>query len=143
MFKVTDPGGGVHYCDGYIFLGDNISLDNGAKIIAGKQIQFTIVDLSAPVSDPTEWLIDIGPFFDRFGIAKMGVLTSTDPVVQAIVKDVMTRKWVDLKRTDVEAGIDALVSKGIPNLDAALKDDILTMPVADEEKSALKKLYFS
>ena len=44
-----------------------------------------------PVYD-TSSLIDIGPFFDRFGVAKMAVLMSSDPVVQAILRDVQARK---------------------------------------------------
>ena len=37
-----------------------------------------------PVADPAEWFIDLGPFYDRFGAAKMAVLTSTDAGVKAI-----------------------------------------------------------
>lgn len=143
MYKVTDPKGGVHFCDNYSWAGDNIIMDSN-HIIAGKPQMFTVEDMSAPPpSDPTEWLIDVGPFFDRFGAAKMAVLTSPDPIVRAIVQDVMSRKWIDLKRVDVEQGVDALISRGITGVDAALKDTILTTPVTFEEKRALAKLYFS
>ena len=45
-----------------------------------------------PSANPTEWLIDIGAFFDRFGAAKIAVLTSTDAGVKAILADVAARR---------------------------------------------------
>lgn len=90
----------------------------------------------------TDWLIDIGPFFDRFGGAKMAVLTSTDPQVQALLTDITVRKWIDLQRPDVAAGIDLLIAKGITGVTGALKTAILTTPVSAEENRALRRLYF-
>ena len=98
---------------------------------------------AAPAPDPTEWLIDVGPFFDRFGPAKMAVLSSSDAAVRALVTDLQVRKWIDLKRADVAQGIDLLISKSIPGLDAALKSAILTTPVQPVENLALRKDYFS
>ena len=92
---------------------------------------------------PWEWLIDVGPFFDRFGAAKMAVLSSSDVAVRALVTDLQVRKWIDLKRADVAQGVDLLISKSIPGLDAALKSAILTTPVQPEENLALRKAYFS
>ena len=92
--------------------------------------------------DPTEWLLDVGPFFDRFGASKLAVLSHTDPLVQALVKDLQVRKWIDLKRADVAQGIDLLISKSIPGVNAALKAAILTTPVASDENLALRKIYF-
>ena len=92
---------------------------------------------------PTEWLIDVGPFFDRFGPAKMAVLAHPDALVQALVKDLQVRKWIDLKRADVGQGIDLLISKSISGVDAALKAEILTAPVMHEENLALRQTYFS
>ena len=98
---------------------------------------------AAPAPDPTEWLIDVGPFFDRFGPAKLAVLSSSDAAVRALVTDLQVRKWIDLKRADVAQGIDLLISKSIPGLDAALKSAILTTPVQPVENLALRKAYFS
>lgn len=99
---------------------------------------------SAPEpADPTEWLIDVGPFFDRFGHAKLAVLSSSDAAVRALVTDLQVRKWIDLKRADVAQGIDLLISKSIPGIDAALKSAILTTPVQPVENLALRKAYFS
>jgi len=93
-----------------------------------------------PVIDPCLHLIDIGPFFDRFGAYKMAVLTSQDVVVKAIVQDVTVRKWVDLTRVDVAQALDLLISKSL--LDAATKTAILTNPVTLEENRAIRKQYF-
>ena len=96
----------------------------------------------APQS-PTQWLIDIGPFFDRFGAARLAVLSSADPVVRALVLDTSVRKWVDLQRADVAAGIDAVIAAGVPGVNAQLKAAILTTPVTAHENEALRRLYFA
>ena len=93
------------------------------------------------VVDPCEWLIDLGPFYDRFGSAKMAVLTSADAGVKAIVQDLNIRKWVDLQRADVASGL-AYVGSKVPSIDATLQAAILTTPVTVEENLALRKLYF-
>lgn len=100
-----------------------------------------VQDLEPAPVNPAEWLIDIGPFFDRFGAAKMAVLTSTDAGVKAILADTQVRKWIDLQRADVAqsvAYIGTVVSAVTPALQAA----ILTTPVSPEENLALRKLYF-
>jgi len=92
--------------------------------------------------NPTEWLIDIGPFFDRFGAAKMAVLTSADAGVKAILADLQVRKWIDLQRPDVAQGVQ-YVGTVVPEVTAPLQGAILTTPVAEAENLALRKLYFS
>ena len=91
---------------------------------------------------PWEWLIDIGPFFDRFGPAKMAVLTSADAGVQSILKDVQIRKWLDLKLPDLVQSV-AYVGTKVPAVTAELQDAILNTPVAPAENLVLRKLYFS
>lgn len=100
----------------------------------------SVADL-APPAEATLYLIDIGPFFDRFGAAKMAVLTSADAGVKAILADLQVRKWIDLKRADVGQGVAYVASK-VPAVTAALQTAILTTPVAAEENLALRKLYF-
>ena len=97
-----------------------------------------------PVQAPnlTEWFIDIGPFYDRFGAAKMAVLTSTDAGVKAIMADVQIRKWIDLQRADVASSL-AYIGSVVGALTPALQTTILTTPVSAEENLALRKLYFS
>ena len=97
----------------------------------------------AIIVNPAEWLIDVGPFFDRFGAAKMALLTSTNATVQALIKDLQIRKWIDLQRPDVAAGIDAIIALGVAGVDATLKTAILTAPVTPDENLALRKSYFS
>jgi hypothetical protein len=88
------------------------------------------------------WFIDLGPFYDRFGAAKMAVLTSTDAGVKAIIADLNIRKWVDLQRADVATAL-AYVGSVVPAVTPALQTQILTTPVANEENLALRKVYFS
>jgi len=103
-----------------------------------------VPDPVPPPEPPPIWLwyIDIGPFFDRFGPAKMAVLTSADPGVRAILQDVQIRKWVTLDVAEVAQSIDYIRSK-VPAVTQALRDAILFTPVKPEENLALRKLYFS
>lgn len=107
---------------------------------------FQIIDgpgaASAIQTDPCEWLIDIGPFFDRFGAAKLAVLTSADATVKAILQDIQVRKWIDLKRADVASSL-AYVGTKVPSVDATLQSAIMNTPVVAEENRALRKLYFA
>ena len=104
---------------------------------------YTLVTEVAPAPvDPCEWLLDLGPFFDRFGAAKMAVLTSTDIGVQAILKDVAIRKWVDLKNPEVAQSL-AYIGTKVAAVTPALQAAILTTPVNSIENLALRKLYFS
>ena len=96
----------------------------------------------APTPPEWEWYIDIGPFFDRFGAAKMSVLTSADVGVQAIIKDTQVRKWLDLNLPEIEQSVQYLASK-VPAVTPELKEAILNTPVAEHENLALRKLYFS
>jgi hypothetical protein len=91
----------------------------------------------------TDWLIDVGPFLDRFESAKFAVLTSSNAGVKAVISDCQMRKWIDLKNPAVAQGIDVVISAGVEGVDAALKDRILNTPVADMHNFALRKLYFS
>ena len=102
-----------------------------------------VQDTPAPVpAQPWEWYIDIGPFFDRFGAAKMAVLTSSDVGVQAIIKDTQVRKWLDLKLPEIASAV-AYIGTKVPALTAELQSAILNTPVAETENLALRKLYFS
>ena len=101
-----------------------------------------VIETPPVVVDPCEWLIDVGPFFDRFGAAKLAVLTSADATVKAILQDIQVRKWIDLKRADVASSL-AYVGTKVPAVDATLQAAILTTPVAAADNLALRKLYFA
>jgi len=90
---------------------------------------------------PWEWLIDIGPFFDRFGAAKMAVLTSSDLGVQAIIKDTQVRKWLDLRLPEIAQSVMYVASK-VPAVTVEIQNNVLHTPVAEHENLALRKLYF-
>ena len=122
---------------------NTIQLQTYDTTVMGKEyVNGVFVDVAPPPTpvDPCEWLIDVGPFFDRFGASKMAILTSADAVVKAIIQDVQIRKWIDLQRVDVGQALDALISKSL--IDSAQKATILTTPVTLEENRALRKLYF-
>ena len=102
-----------------------------------------VTDTSDQVPAPAwEWYIDIGPFFDRFGAAKMAVLTSSDAGVQAILKDTQVRKWLDLKLPELASAL-AYVGTKVPSVTQELQQSILNTPVEEKENLALRKLYFS
>lgn len=94
-----------------------------------------------PPPDPCEWLINVGPFYDRFGATKMAVLTSTDAGVKAILQDVSVRMWIDLQRADVASAL-AYIGSIVPAVDSTLQTAILTTPVTLEENRALRKQFF-
>lgn len=96
----------------------------------------------APSAPVWEWYIDIGPFFDRFGAAKMAVLTSPDAGVQAILKDTQVRKWLDLRLPEIEQSVQYVASK-VPELTVQLQEQIVNTKPAEHENLALRKLYFS
>lgn len=56
--------------------------------------------------------ITVGAFFDRFGAAKWAILSSTDPLVQAMVRDASVRKFIDLDRPDLLTGLQMIQSRG-------------------------------
>ena len=89
-----------------------------------------------------EWYIDIGPFFDRFGAAKMAVLTSSDAGVQAIIKDTQVREWLDLKLPEIASAL-AYIGTKVPSVPQELQQSILNTPVEEKDNLALRKLYFS
>lgn len=96
----------------------------------------------APPAPVWEWYIDIGPFFDRFGAAKMAVLTSPDAGVQAILKDTQVRKWLDLKLPELTQSVQYVASK-VEAVTPEIVDSILNTPVSENENLALRKTYFS
>ena len=111
-----------------------------ADFVAGMNCR--LVQTSDPVViDPCASLIDVGAFFDRFGAYKYPILMSSDGAVQAYVKDVQVRPYIDLARVDIAPGLDYLIVKGV--MDAATKTAVLAVPVAASENALLRKEYFS
>lgn len=77
-----------------------------------------------PEDRPEDWHIHVGPFYDRFGAYKVPILASSDPLVQAVIKDTQVRKYIDLKgrRADLLQAIGLLQSKGFAISTAAVLD---------------------
>lgn len=141
------PGADLQFEDEPVYSDAKRGWQTASQLVLDPDRRGTVEQGSLPPPPPPappawEWFIDIGPFFDRFGAAKMAVLTSSSPVVKALLQDIMVRKWVDLKRADVAAGLDAIIAVGVAGVDAALKSYILTTPVTDEENMALRRLFF-
>ena len=107
--------------------------------------RWRVVETPEPPAPPApvwEWYIDVGPFFDRFGAAKMAVLTSADVGVQAVLKDTQVRKWLDLRLPEIEQSVQYIASK-VPALTTELQDQVVNTKPAEHENLALRKLYFS
>ena len=135
IYEILDPQGNI---ENTIVADEQFMLEHYTE---GNYRQVLDTPVQVP-AQPWEWLIDIGSFFDRFGTAKMAVLTSSDAGVQAILKDTQVRKWIDLKHPDVASSI-AYIGTKVPALTAKLQSAIFNTPVAEIENLALRKLYFS
>lgn len=108
--------------------------------------------LASPPPPPEwEWLLDIGPFSDRLGMASVSIDLSTIPGLVAIRADFARRKWIDLKDARVIAAVYYLAGQAHPAL-GTLAQPLLTVEQAAAvvttkptamENMALRKLYFS
>jgi len=59
--------------------------------------------------EPPKRHITVGRFFDRFGAQKYPVLASSNPMVQALIKDCSVRSYIDLDDPQLPAGLQMLV----------------------------------
>ena len=84
-----------------------------------------------PADRPEDWYIYVGPFYDRFGAYKLPILASTDPLLQAVIKDSSVRKYIDLKgrHDELLQVIGLLQSKGF----AVTADALLDLKPTDAE----------
>lgn len=73
--------------------------------------------------------ISVGAFYDRFGAQKYAILASTDATVKALVADASVRKYIDLDRADLPAGLAMIVAAGYAIDESA----ILNSPVLASE----------
>lgn len=90
----------------------------------------------------TSTFIDKGPFFDRFGDAKLPVLMSNDATIKAILMDIANRQWINLALPEVTAVVNHIATV-VPELTQEIKDAVLDQFVKPEENLALRKLFFS
>ena len=104
---------------------------NGFDLVDYDHVEF-VPDEPVPTPvNPANWKIDVGSFFDRFGAFKLAILSSQDPLVQAVIKDASVRKCIDLlgRREELLQAIGLLNSKGFTVDPAAVLD---VVPTADE-----------
>lgn len=82
-------------------------------VVEYEHTEWTPDEIQTPV-DPSRWKIYVGSFFDRFGSAKLGILSDVDPVVQAVIKDASVRNYIDLlgRRDELLQVIGLLNLKG-------------------------------
>ncbi len=87
---------------------------NGFDMIDYDHTEYAPEALPVPTADPSRWRIYVGSFFDRFGAAKLGILSDADPVVQAVIKDASVRNYIDLigRRDELLQVIGLLNLKG-------------------------------
>ncbi len=116
-----------------------VTLENG--VIISRELHRPPEVVRIP-SINTSRLIDLGPFFDRFGAAMMPVLLSTNPAVCAIRENINARKWVDLSRPDVTQSL-TFVGSVVAELTPELQATIINSAVTTDEQMALIKTYFT
>ena len=86
---------------------------NGFDLVDYDHTEWYPDNMQQPV-DPDRWKVYVGSFFDRFGSAKLAILSDPDPVVQAVIKDASVRNYIDLlgRRDELLQVIGLLNLKG-------------------------------
>lgn len=115
-----------------------------------------VIETPPVVVDPCEWLVDTGPWkdrFDTFGYPGLrGIVLAlgrTNDTCYAANADLVGRKYVDLKSRRAEllavlASIAAVVvAAGFPEFTLAMRTAMVDPPAEPEENAALRKDYFS
>lgn len=122
LFIVTRKSDGVEV---YRYSADEIIEWNGMELAEHDHTEYTepVAPEVQPDSDPA-WFITIGAFFDRFGQYKLPILASSDPIIQAFIKDASVRKYMDLKgrKADLNQAMDMVIAMGFPVDKAAILD---------------------
>ena len=104
---------------------------NGFDLVEYDHVEYS-PDTPDPVPvNPANWKIHVGSFFDRFGGHKLAILSSQDPLIQAVIKDASVRECIDLlgRRDELLQVIGLLNSKGFAVDPVAVLD---LEPTADE-----------
>lgn len=104
----------------------------GSRYVGGQWLPPATLAWSDPDLDPRYFWVDKGPFFDRFGVKALGIVSSTDPVVQGLVTLILPRNYIDLKRADLPGMLDVLIAKGLINADD--KAAVLSPQTTDYER---------
>ena len=85
------------------------------------------------VVDPARWRIDVGSFFDRFGDAKLAILSSENAVVKAMIMDASVRKYIALvERKDELTQMLGLLQTLVPGISLDVAAILETEPTDAE-----------
>jgi len=104
----------------------NHGIDSTYDPVSGTFTPPTQPELPAP-TPPKH--ITVGRFFDRFQSQKYPILASSNPMVQALIKDCSVRSYIDLDDPQLPYGLQMLVDAGFP-VDVQA---ILTTPLTETE----------
>lgn len=86
-----------------------------------------------PVIDPALWRIDVGSFFDRFGDAKLAVLSSENTAVKAMITDASVRQYIGLyERKDELTQMLTLLQTLVPGISLDVTAILETEPAEAE-----------
>lgn len=99
---------------------------------------------TVPTEDPRMWWIDVGPFYDRFGVDALAIAASDNGACKAVQTSTGVRKYIDLKDPKVAQMIDMLIAMNQPAaqpwapgsgpMTAAKKATILDTPTTEKER---------
>jgi hypothetical protein len=97
-----------------------------------------------PADDPRWWWIDVGPFYDRFGVDALAIAASDNGACKAVQSLASVRKYIDLKDARVAGLLDMLIATSQPTaavfapgsgpITPAKKDAILNTPTTETER---------
>ena len=87
---------------------------NGFDLIDYDHVEYFPDEPEQTPTNPALWKIHVGSFFDRFGAHKLAIMSSQDPLIQAVIKDASVRQCIDLlgRRDELLQVIGLLNSKG-------------------------------
>ena len=92
-----------------------------------------IEDAPVQTLDPAMWRIDVGSFFDRFGEAKLAILSSDNAVVKAMIMDASVRKYIALvERKDELTQMLGLLQSLVPGISLDVAAILETEPTDAE-----------
>ena len=97
----------------YTYSADSVIEWNGMELTTHYHTEVVEV-VEEEIFIPEKWYINVGAFYDRFGAYKIPILASSNPIVQAIIKDTTVRKYIDLKgrRQELVQAMYLLQSEG-------------------------------
>ena len=111
---------------------EHLNVDWRLEEISFATIAPDVEETPIPV-DPALWRIDVGSFFDRFGDAKLAILSSENTIVKAMITDASVRKYIALiERKDELAQMLGLLQSLVPGISLDVAAILETEPTDAE-----------